>query len=246
MKLRMFDNPDEMFHSAAELLAEIARKAVETRGEFVLALSGGNTPIGLFDILAADHASGGSLAVPWEKTVVFQVDERAVPPDHEWNNFKTLSERLLSKVPVKEENTHRMVGEPSPEEAAERYESALREFRGKRAESAPLFDFVLLGMGMDGHTASIFPGSEAENERRRLVVATPAPATAEPRVPRITLTYPALNDSFKAVFLLLGEDKVALGLDLVLEGNAPPLPSEKISSREDVEWFMSKGISGRD
>lgn len=233
--INVFDNQNGMRAAAAACFASEAKRAVEERGAFSVAFSGGSSPLGLFDLLA-----DGSVDVDWSAAFVFQVDERAAPPDSEWSNFKTLDERLLSKTPVRRENVFRIKGETPPEKAADEYERVLRGFRAERPGDAPLFDIVVLGMGRDGHTASIFPGSLAERESERLVVAVPAPATAEPRVPRVTLAFPALNDSGKAVFLTSGRDRLEMARAIV-EGRSGggKLPPGRIKSRNDVEWFVA-------
>jgi 6-phosphogluconolactonase len=237
-----FDNPKAMFNALAEFFAETARNALEKRGNFAVAVSGGGTPATLFDLLAAESAANAASAFFWESALVFQVDERAVPPEHEWSNFRMLNERLLSKVPVRPENIRRIKGEHHPERAAEEYERVLRGFRAERPKEEPLFDLVLLGIGEDGHTASIFPGSAAELETARLAVPVPPPTTAAPRIPRVTMTFPALNDAETAAFIVTGKKKA----DIVRgfgDGNAAEgagkLPPEKIEALGDVKWFVS-------
>lgn len=197
--LHIADTAADAAKAAATFFAERARKAVESRGVFRAALSGGSTPKRMFEILAGPSYVE---SLPWEKITLFQVDERLVPPDHERSNFRMLQEALLSKVPPVQ--AHRMRGEAPVEEAAEEYEALLlREFEAVHG-TFPRFDAIFLGIGDDGHTASLFPGSASLFEDKRLVLSVSAPEGLEPR---ITLTFPVINSAAECIFLAFGEGK---------------------------------------
>lgn len=188
---------------AAEEITRAAEQAATTRGVARIAVSGGSTPKAAFQLLA-DPAQPWRARMPWEKLQLFWVDERCVPPDDADSNYRMTREALLDKVPLKPEQVHRMEGELDPEEAAARYESLLRNtFRLEGAET-PRFDLVALGMGPDGHTASLFPYTNAIHEMGRLTVANHVP---QKNTWRLTLTWPVINAAASVFFLIGGTDK---------------------------------------
>jgi 6-phosphogluconolactonase len=210
---------------AAEQFTQAAEKAAAERGRARIAISGGSTPKATFELLA-DAAQPWRGRMPWEKLEIFWVDERCVAPDQPDSNYRMTKEALLDKVPLKPEQVHRMEGELDPQVGAARYESMLRDaFRLEGAES-PRFDLVALGMGPDGHTASLFPHTEALNEMTRLVVAN---HVAQKDVWRITLTWPVINHASSVFFLIGGADKAEL-VQQVFMGKSDPerLPSQLI------------------
>ncbi len=183
---------------AADLIEAVAREATRARDRFTLVLSGGATPRTLYRTLDVKPRWG---LVDWSRTEVFFSDERCVPPEDVQSNFRMAHRALLHRVPIREGMVHRMKGEAPPEQAAAEYEA---EVRAAFPGHAPRFDLVLLGLGPDGHTASIFPASPAFREKQRLVVHSRAPR--EPK-DRITLTLPAINAARHVVFLVSGERK---------------------------------------
>ena len=209
---------------AAQYFVEIAEEAVGARGRARIAISGGSTPKATFALLA-DPNHPWSRRIAWDKLDLYWVDERCVPPDDQDSNFRMTREALLDRIPLRPEQIHRMEGELDPDEAAARYESALRN--GFRLEGAelPRFDLVQLGMGPDGHTASLFPHTAALQEMSRLVVANHVPQMSSWR---ITLTWPVINNA-RSVFFLIGGDKAAI-LKEVLTGprDVEQLPSQLI------------------
>jgi 6-phosphogluconolactonase len=211
--------------AAAQRLLAIARAAVAARGRFAVALSGGATPRALFRRLAAEPYRS---AVPWPRTDVFWADERPVRPTDPESNHAMARATLLDAVPVPPERVHRIPAERSDLDAvASAYEAELARTLGARPGGPPpALDLVLLGLGADGHTASLFPGSPALAETRRWVVANPVPALGTTRV---TLTLPVLNRAAHAVFLVTGPDK-ARALQAVLEGPHDParLPAQAV------------------
>ena len=211
---------------AAEQFTQVAEKAAATRGQARIAISGGSTPKATFQLLA-DPSQPWRARMPWEKLELFWVDERCVPPDHADSNYRMTREAMLDKVPLKPEQIHRMEGELDPQVAASRYESLLRNtFRLEGAES-PRFDLVQLGMGPDGHTASLFPHTAAIDEMSRLVVANHVPQQKESW--RLTLTWPVINHASSIFFLIGGADKAALVKEVFTGPHDPErLPSQLI------------------
>jgi 6-phosphogluconolactonase len=210
---------------AAQYFVEMAGEAVAARGRARIAISGGSTPKATFKLLG-DPGQPWHERMPWDRLDLYWVDERCVPPDHSESNYRMTREALLDRVPLKPEQIHRMEGELEPEAAAARYESELRSsFRLEGGES-PRFDLVALGMGPDGHTASLFPHTMALHEQGRLVVANHAP---QKDTWRITLTWPVINHARSVFFLVGGEDKAIILKDVMTGPRDPErLPSQLI------------------
>ena len=218
-------DPAALAWRAAEHFVELSEEAVAARGRVRIAISGGSTPKATFALLS-DPAHSFVNRMPWSQLELFWVDERAVPPDHPDSNYRMTREALLDRVPIRPEQIHRMHGELAPEAAAAEYEFDLRRtFRLEGAE-APRFDIVSLGMGDDGHTASIFPHTDAVHEMGRLVYAN---HVAQNDTWRITLTWPVINHAREVFFLIAGADK-AQPLKEVLTGpkDVERLPSQLI------------------
>lgn len=211
--LRRFAQGGDLARAAAEEFTRRADAAVRARSRFSVALSGGSTPRHLYRLLA-DPAQPFHDRIDWSATHVFWGDERHVPPDHPDSNYRMAREALLDLVPVPADNIHRMRGEESDAaHAARLYEAELRGFFSESADQ-PRFDLVLLGLGADAHTASLFPGSEAVRERERWVVA---PWVEKLASWRITLTPAVFDRAAAVIFLVQGEDKAG-ALRAVLEG----------------------------
>jgi 6-phosphogluconolactonase len=210
---------------AAEEFTRAAERAASERGRARIAISGGSTPKTAFGLLA-DRSQPWRGRMPWDKLELFWVDERCVPPDDLESNYRMTREAMLDKVPLKPERVHRMEGELEPEAAASRYESVLRNsFRLEGAES-PRFDLVALGMGPDGHTASLFPHTEAVHETARLATANHVP---QKDTWRITLTWPVINNASSVFFLIGGADKAEVVHEVMLGAqDAERLPSQLI------------------
>lgn len=222
---RVFSTPAEVAKAAAEFFTSSVTAAASARGIARVAISGGTTPKTMFALLA-DPSQPFVKQVPWDKLDLYWVDERCVGPEDADSNYRMTREALLSKVPLPAERIHRMEGELPPEEAAARYEAAIRNgFRLEGAET-PTFDLVLLGMGDDGHTASLFPDTDALNDLTHIVVANFVP---QKDTWRITLTWPVINQGREVAFLIEGEKKAQVLHD-VLQGPYQPdtLPSQLI------------------
>lgn len=200
--------------AAADEFLRAARAAIEKQGRFSVALSGGSTPKAMFALLGADEKSGTN-KLPWDKLQVFFSDERHVPPDHPDSNFRMASEALLSKVPVPPANVHRVHAELDAKTAAANYETELRSVFKSPAGEVPRFDLILLGLGADGHTASLFPGSAALKEQRALVCAN---WVEKFQSYRITFTFPLINAATEVLFIAVGADKAEM-LRKVLRGD---------------------------
>lgn len=214
VEVRILTTPQELFDAAAEEVIRAANEAVLARGRFTIALSGGNTPRSLYKLLAAN----GRSSLPWDRMFFFFGDERHVPPGHPESNYRMANEAMLSKIPVAAGNVFRVAGEnPDASAAAALYEQTLRQFFALAPGEFPSLDLILLGLGPDGHTASLFPGTAALQEKSRLVVAN---WVEKFKTSRITFTLPVLNAAHCVAFLVSGTDK-APALKAVLEGDAP-------------------------
>ena len=221
--IKVLPTPAEVAREAADRVLASALAAVARNGSFCIALSGGSTPKALYELLSAEPYVS---KFPWADTEIFFGDERCVPPEHKDSNFKMAREALLSKVPIPATSVHRMKGELEPAAAATEYERILRErFQGNDG-----LDFVLLGMGDDGHTASIFPGTSATREKTKPVIGYFAENSSTGRSWRITLTAPFINRAHEVMFLICGAGK-SKRLAEVLEGPRDPerLPSQLIA-----------------
>jgi 6-phosphogluconolactonase len=193
---------DAVSRRAAQYLVDGIAAAVAARGKARIAISGGNTPKGTFELLAT---SPYREQTPWDKLELYWVDERCVPPDHADSNYRMTRQALLDKVPLTGSQVFRIQGELDPEEGAERYEFDIRQsFRLEGAE-IPIFDLVALGMGPDGHTASLFPHTEGLHEMMRIAIAN---HVLQKDAWRVTLTWPVINRARDVFFLIEGADKV--------------------------------------
>jgi 6-phosphogluconolactonase len=214
VEIRTLTTPQELFAAAAEVVVGAATDAVAQRGRFTISLSGGSTPKSLFNLLATNART----VLPWERMFFFWGDERHVPPTDPDSNYRMAEETMLSKVPVPPGNVFRMAAEnPDAAAVAEDYEKTLRKFFALEPGQVPVFDLILLGMGPDGHTASLFPGTAGLQEKSRLVIAN---WVEKMKTSRLTFTLPVLNATRCVTFLVSGTDKAAV-LRTVLEGDVP-------------------------
>jgi 6-phosphogluconolactonase len=239
VELRRLTTPQDLFQAAAEEVIRSATDAVAQRGRFTIALSGGSTPRNLYTLIAAN----ASTTLPWDQMFFFWGDERHVPPDSPDSNYRMAKEALLSKVPIPAANIFPIPAEnPDASEAAETYEQTLQKFFAVAPGEFPRFDLILLGMGPDGHTASLFPETAALQEKSRLVVANWVEKLGSSR---ITFTPPLLNAARCVAFLVSGADKAA-ALHEVLEGNAPAekYPSRLVQPRDGkLIWFVDRAAA---
>lgn len=234
--IRVFESCNELARSAAERIAGLAAEAVDRRGRFVVALAGGTTPRHTYERLAAVPLRD---VVPWADVHVCWGDERMVPPTDEASNYRMAHEALLKYVPVPASQVHRVpTGCGAPERVARTYAATLHDVFASTEGNVPSFDLVLLGMGADGHTASLFPHSAALDEREQLVVAPPELVQG---VRRITLTPPVLQHAREVMVLAAGAEKAA-ALRAVLDGPDAPhaYPAQLLRQAHGaVTWFVS-------
>ncbi|HEX3558686.1 MAG TPA: 6-phosphogluconolactonase [Pyrinomonadaceae bacterium] len=237
--VQVFDDPELVAREAAGLFVRLSIEAVAACGVFSVALSGGSTPRRIYELLASDDYR---TQVSWPSVHIFFGDERTVPPDHADSNYRMANEAMLSQVPVPLKNVHRMNGVGDAAASASEYESELRAFFGDR--TWPRLDLVMLGMGDDGHTASLFPGSAALEEQSKWVTAN---WVEKFQTWRITLSAPAINAARHVLFLVTGAGK-AERLREVLKGEREParLPSQLIQPSDGtLSWFLDRAAAAK-
>jgi len=239
MELQRFPTADELADRAAELILDSATKAVALRGRFVWALAGGQTPRATYARLTQADLSG---RFPWRDTFIVWTDERCVPPDDPGSNYRMVREMLLDRAPVPADNVLRIRGEDCPLAEDERYEAALRRLLNDAAGQGRI-DLALLGVGADGHTASLFPGAVTLAEQRRWVVPAVGPP---PYVRRITLTLPLLNASRRVVVLATGPSKAAVVRSVRVGGpEAQNWPISLVRPHSgDLVWLVDAAAFG--
>ncbi len=239
-KVEVFPDRTALADAAARIIVEAARDAVAARGRFLVALSGGETPRETYARLAGEPWRD---AMPWAQTFVFFGDERCVPPDHPESNFRTAQDALLGKVPVPPAQIFRMRAEiDDTEAAAAEYARTLATVAGTRRGEIPRFDLILLGMGLDGHTGSLFPGSPVLKEVFRTVAAVHAAAAAIPH--RLTLTFPVINAASQVIFLVSGSEKAKVVKAALSEGAT--LPASLVAPTEGrLVWMLDRDAASR-
>ena len=229
-------NLSELNRKAAEEFVGLGGAANARRGRFTVALSGGSTPKALYTLLASAEYRN---RLDWSRVHLFWGDERGVPPDHPESNFRMVQESLLSKVETPPENIHRMAGEKNPQAAAAEYENELRRVFSSSQAAAPRFDLIYLGLGEDGHTASLFPGSAALSENQRWVTIA---YVERLQAHRLTLTLPVINAAAQITFLVSGKSKSAIVKRLLGAGaDSAILPAAKISPTDGrLTWLITQ------
>jgi 6-phosphogluconolactonase len=238
-EIRTLTTPQELFAASAEEVFRAAEEAVKERGRFTIALSGGSTPKSLYTLLATN----ARIALPWDRMFFFWGDERHVPPTDPESNYRMANEAMLSKVPVPASNIFRIPTEnPDAPAAAEAYEQTLLHFFALKPGQIPRFDMILLGIGPDGHTASLFPGTAGLNEKTKLVIAN---WVEKLKTSRISLTLPVLNAAECVAFLVSGTDKATV-LKSVLEGDgaAEQYPAKLVRPTNGrLIWFVDRAAA---
>jgi 6-phosphogluconolactonase len=241
VEIRILTTPQELFEVAAEEVVRAATEAVAQRGQFTIALSGGSTPKNLFNLLATNART----VFPWDRTYFFWSDERHVPPTDPESNYRMAEEIMLSKIPVNAGNVFRIAAEnPDAAAVAEAYEQTLRKFFQLQPGQVPVFDLILLGVGPDGHTASLFPNTAGLQEKTRLVIAN---WVDKLKANRLTMTLPVLNSAREVAFLASGTDKAQV-LRTVLEEDAPPeqYPAKLVRpSNGRLIWFVDRAAASQ-
>lgn len=240
-EVRILTDAAGIARRAAREFLSAAAAAVKDKGSFSVALSGGSTPKALYAMLVDDPSLRAQL--PWDKMQLFFGDERHVPPDHPDSNFRMATEAMISKSPLKPAQVTRIKGEyVDAEQAANEYDQAIRSYFKLAAGKFPRFDLVLLGLGGDGHTASLFPGTKALHETSRTAVRN---WVGKLLTDRITMTAPAINNSAQVIFMVAGADK-APALTAVLERNYEPeqLPAQLIQPENGTLLWLVDAAAG--
>jgi len=226
-EISIFPTPSQLFPAAADHFFTVVYDCMKRGGACRIALSGGSTPKSLYSLIADRVDKGQARGIDWANVHLFFGDERCVPPDHPDSNYRMVKQSLLAHGLTA--SVRRVMGELKPEEAAAQYEEQLREEFG---DGVPRFDLIILGMGPDGHTASLFPGSAALNDRTRWVAAN---YVEKFKSWRITFTYQVLNGADRVLFLVSGSEK-ADALGQVLKG--ADLPSAKVKPAGKLQWYI--------
>jgi len=233
-KIIVKENAAMLAQKATTLFYQTAKESIDRHGRFVVAISGGATPRRMYRMLAEEPYGS---AIPWDKTYIFWVDERCVPENDPASNYGAAKKDFLNRVPVPEAQVYPMPGELPPKQGAQKYQKALIDFFHLEDGRFPTFDLIFLGMGADGHIASLFPGQAVLDERKRLIVAVKG---GDPDVNRLTLTLPALNRARQIVFLISGKEK-AETLKTVFENDQARLPVQKIHALDgELTWLLDR------
>lgn len=235
----ILDSAEEACIRAAEEIAHVAGEAICTHAEFLLCLAGGSTPTRVYELMATRFR----LSVDWKEVQFFFGDERCVPPDDAASNFAMVSRAMLSRLELKPTQIHRIRGEETPDKAAELYEDELRSSFGIGEGELPRFDLILLGLGTNRHTASLFPGSATIHENERLAVAV---EVEDQYRNRVTLTPAVINNAVRVMFLVTGEGKAEAVRD-VIEGNASvdEAPAKVVAPTDGVAlWILDRAAAG--
>lgn len=232
-RVEVLPDPQALAQHVAEWMTATA---LATSGAFRVSLSGGSTPKALYGLLASDAFRG---RFPWQRVSWYWGDERFVPYDHPESNYRMTREAMLSKVPVPPDNIHPVPADGTPDEAALRYEATLQQANGGAVldPTRPLFDITLLGLGPDGHTASLLPGEPVLDERKRWAASV---SHGRPEV-RITMTYPVIESSRYVAFLVAGKEKAAM-LRTIRAGGSD-VPAARVKPVGDLIWFADKAAA---
>jgi 6-phosphogluconolactonase len=235
-RVEIFADPLALAHHAAEWMTQAALAA---RGPFRISLSGGSTPKTLYELLASDEFR---TRFPWPRVSWYWGDERFVPYDDPDSNYRMAREAMLAKAPAPPQNVHPIPTDGNPDDAARRYARTLQEAYGATSlnPQRPLFDITLLGIGTDGHTASLLPGDPVLDERARWVAAV---AHGRPEV-RITMTYPAIDSSRRVAFLVAGAEKVGI-FSAIRTGNSQ-VPAARVRPVGELFWFVDRAAAGEE
>jgi 6-phosphogluconolactonase len=233
-RIEILPDPPALARHVAEWMTAAA---LATSGPFAVSLSGGSTPKALYALLASE---GFRNRFPWQRVHWYWGDERFVPYDHPESNYRMTREAMLSKVPVPPENVHPIPTDGTPQDAARRYEQTLQQAYGasRLDPQRPFFDVTLLGLGPDGHTASLLPGDPVLNERKRWVAAV---SHGRPEV-RITMTYPVIESSRRVAFLVAGEEKAAM-FGAIRAGDSQ-VPAARVRPVGELFWFVDQAAAG--
>jgi 6-phosphogluconolactonase len=233
-RIEILPDPLALARHAAEWMTAAALAA---KGPFRVSLSGGSTPKALYELLASDEFGG---RFPWQRVSWYWGDERFVPPDHAESNYRMTREAMLARAPVPAKNIHPVPTDGTAEDAASRYERTLQQAYGATTldPARPLFDLTLLGLGPDGHTASLLPEDPVLEERQRWVAVV---AHGRPEI-RITMTYPVIESSRRVAFLVAGREKASI-LRAIRAGGSQ-VPAARVRPQGELFWFIDRAAAG--
>lgn len=235
--IKIFPNVEELNLFAAEKFIRVGREAIEKDGKFIVALAGGSTPKALYKLLASEKFKN---QIDWRKVFFFFGDERSVPIDSDESNFRMANESILKPLEISSANVFRWQTElEETEQAAADYEKKIKSFFNLTENEFPRFDLILLGMGDDGHTASLFPGTKGLSEKKRIAIVN---YVEKFDTNRLTLTFPAINNAANVVFLVAGANKATV-LKQVLEGESQPekFPSQNVKPENgNLFWLVDQ------
>ena len=224
----------DLARKGAEIFSRAAKESIEKRGRFAVAISGGSTPRSMHSMLGEEPFYSD---IPWDKTDIFWADERCVPNNHPDSNFGAAKKDFLDRVPIPRGHIHPLQEDLSPEEGALWYQQKLIKFFQRKEDEFPLFDLIFLGIGTDGHTASLFPGQSALNEMKRWVVAVKG---GNPDVNRLTLTFPVINRGKQIVFMISGKKKASV-VKTALKGIQSGLPAQLVQPlKGTLIWLLDR------
>jgi 6-phosphogluconolactonase len=237
-QVSVFPDIEILSHAAAERFVSLSRAAIRSHGRFATALSGGFTPRRLYSLLGSSPFHEN---IDWKRVHIFWADERCVVPSHEGSNYKLVADALLMKAAVPKENIHRIHGEEGPGQAAAAYEEELHKFFA--SSTKPVFDLVILGAGVDGHAASLFPESALLEERTKDVVPV---YREKPEVDRVSLTLPVLNSASNILFLVAGAEKADIVFEVLKSGNQKQYPAGLVQPADGIlSWFLDKAAASK-
>jgi len=238
VRISVFDDLKSLSNGAAELFRSLAHTAISVKGRFAVALSGGTTPRLLYTLLGSAPYRN---TIDWPRVHLFWADERCVPADHPASNYGLVCDTLLESIPLPGSNVHNVQGEADPEEAARAYEQIIKAFYG--TATIPSFDLIILGVGVDGHTASLFPGSVSILEAARMAIPV---YLEDPQVNRVTLTMTVINHASHVLFLASGRAKASVLQNILYQGNSKGYPAGLVLPENGtVTWFLDREAAGR-
>src|SRR6266481_337084 len=236
-QIKILPDVQALHQAAASEFSRCALDAIAARGHFSVALSGGNTPRGAYEVIA-ERQKDTSSQLPWDRIFIFWGDERHVPPDHPDSNYRMAREALLSRVPIPAQNVHRVRAELDAAEAAQDYERQLQIHFRLKPDELPRFDLIMLGLGDDGHTASLFPGSAALGETQHLFVAN---WVEKFRQYRLTLTLPVPDHAGEVLFLVSGGSKAPVVKEILTPQAEQKYPAQRVQPKAgSLLWFLDQ------
>lgn len=236
-KIIIKDDPTLLGKQAAEIFVADAKRSIDEKRPFTVAISGGSSPRRMHKMLATEPYIQD---IPWQKIHIFWVDERCVPMDSPESNYGVAKKDFIDAVPIPQTHVHWITGEPSPRMSAKEYQKTLKDLFSFENMPIPRFDLIYLGMGTDGHIASLFPEQKSLYEKENLIVAVKG---GNPNVNRITMTLPLLNQARHIVFIITGKEKSRI-VQKVFQDSKTRLPAQKIRPPNgQVTWLMDRGAA---